>query len=120
LSYSASEDAVHSLGVIYNFYGDKASSNVLKLKGEYFFYALGKEHADGAITGELFHLHSANRKGNLNHPVFSVGTFRISPDGTIDRFPRLSKIEKEECENTMRDMRARNFALLQRWSLGRI
>lgn len=111
MGYSCSRDAVDSLRVICNLFGDKKSSNVLVIKGLQFFFERGQEQADGAITGPVFLM---VENGN----ACKAGTFRIEADGTVTRFPHLSKTDREEAANTMRDMQARNPQLLRTWGAG--
>jgi hypothetical protein len=55
-----------------------------------------------------------------NDMARKVGSFKINDDGTIARFPVISKTDREEAENTMRDLSARNPQLLRAWAMGRI
>ncbi len=52
--------------------------------------------------------------------AFPAGTFKISPDGEIVRFPKLSRVQKQELGSCFRDMSARNPQLLRQWAMGRI
>jgi len=112
MGYSCTQDADSMLGVIRKAYGDPTKgSNILRLRGEDYFYERGREQGDGAITGQLW-LMLAN---DMARPV---GTYRIEPDGTIARFPRLSSVQKRELESMFRDMSARNPQLLRSWAMG--
>jgi len=111
MGYSCTQDADYTLGVIRKAYGDPATGNVLILRGERYFYERGRENDDGAITGKLWRMLP-------DDGATVAGTFRIASDGTIDRFPRLSSVQKREIENTFRDMQARNPQLLRAWSMG--
>jgi hypothetical protein len=99
------------LGVIRHIFGSPDGSNVLILKGERYFYERGRENADGAITGTLL----KEIDGNYARPA---GSFKIAPDGMIVRFPKLTAAQRKECENTFRDMSARNPQLLSSWTYG--
>lgn len=55
------------------------------------FWEIGRENYDGAITGTVW------KKVDETH-VRRAGTFRIEADGTINRFPTLTKWEKTNCE----------------------
>jgi hypothetical protein len=59
--------------------------NVYILDGRrYFFEVIRKEHADGAITGEIW------KYVNETH-ANQVGTFRIEGDGVVSRGPQILK-----------------------------
>lgn len=113
MGYSCTQDASHMLGVISRMCGKDGNGNILRIDGKEFFFERGKEQGDGAITGTLMEMLPGDfcRK---------AGSVRINPDGTIARFPRFTKRDKEEAENTLRDMQARNPQLLNNWSMGRI
>ena len=113
MGYSCTQDAAHMLGVISKAYGDPTTGNVLILRGERYFYERGRENDDGAITGQLMKMLPGDYAER-------AGTYRIAPDGTIERFPKLSKVQRQELENTFRDMQARNPQLLRAWSMGTI
>jgi hypothetical protein len=55
------------------------------------FWEVGRENADGAITGTVWKpwSHDPSR-------VVKKGGFRIEPDGTVTRFPGLSVEERRE------------------------
>ena len=114
MGYSCTQDADHMLGVIRKAYGDPTrGSNVLSLRGGYlYFYERGRENVDGAITGTLMRMSAS---GDY---AYRSGSFRINPDGTIGKFPYLSKIQRQELENTFRDMQSRNPELLRSWAMG--
>jgi hypothetical protein len=90
---------------------DEDGSNVLRIKGKRFFFERGREQRDGSITGSVFEMLPENT-------ARKVGTFKISEDGTVERFPGLSAADRKEAENTMHDMRARNPRLLSSWGIG--
>lgn len=67
-------------------------------KGRMYFYEIGRENVDGAVTGSVFrifskdprntHKHTGLRNGDLCE---RVGSFRIEPYGKVTRFPCLPK-----------------------------
>src|SRR5690349_12896181 len=108
MGYSCTRDAVRMLGLIQHAYATpNGGSNGVTLKGKDYFFERGKEQADGSITGSVYSMRG-----------YKAGQFRIAPDGTIARFPRLSTTEKEELENSFRDLSARNPSLLDSYDLG--
>ncbi len=113
MGYSATQDAIHALAVIYQAYGDPASSNVLILRGERYFYEIGQEQEDGSVTGRLWKM-----LGDDSAQI--TGQFKISAEGEIVRFPKLSHVQKQELGSCFRDMSARNPELLRQWAMGRV
>lgn len=113
MGYSCTQDATFTLGVICHMFAKGDSSNTLTIKGQQYFFERGREQADGAITGPLFLMLD-------NGYARPAGSYRINGDGSIARFPGLTRDEKKEAETTVRDMRARNPHLLHAWAMGRI
>ena len=69
--------------------GDEmSSSNGWESKGQKYFLEIGRENADGAITGTVHRWvgESACRP---------VGSVRIEPSGLISRFPTSTKTQRE-------------------------
>jgi hypothetical protein len=80
------------------------------------FYERGREQPDGAITGSTWktvriytdaeRLAAAIKTGCPNNPEWvgnpckNGGSFKISADGKIVRFPQLTKAQKAEAEKT--------------------
>ena len=62
--------------VLDTFHGGGEVSNTWTWKGTEYFYEQGRENQDGAITGTIWSM-SGRRKGS----------FRISPDGIVERAP---------------------------------
>jgi len=116
MGYSCTKDAADTLAVIGKMFATDGNPNVLTIgtitKKQYFFER-GREQEDGAITGTLMVMLPEDL-------CKSVGSVRIEPDGTITRFPKLIDVDRREIENTMRDMQARNPALLRQWGYGTI
>lgn len=60
------------------------------------FYERGRENADGAITGSIFRVYGEfpwahDEQSRLLAPCKRAGSFRISPDGEVERFPLMAK-----------------------------
>jgi hypothetical protein len=113
MGYSCTKDARNMLGVIGRMFATNGNPNVLTIRGKEYFFERGREQSDGAITGSLFEMLP-------NEYCRKVGTVRIAADGTIDRFPKLTREEKREAESTLHDMEARNPHLLSAWVMGSI
>lgn len=111
MGYSCTVDANNTLGVIEHMFATKGNPNILTIRGSQYFFERGKEQEDGAITGQLMLMLP-------NDYCQRIGSVKINADGSIARFPKLSKAEKQEAENTVRDMQARNPQLLRHWATG--
>ena len=64
---------------------DGLPSNTFVVDGVQFFYELGREQADGAITGVVWKFLPDGVH------VRKAGSIRIEPDGVITRFPKSKK-----------------------------
>jgi hypothetical protein len=78
------------------------------------FWEIGREQADGAITGTVWktvrkytdaeRAAEAAKMGEhckpewVGDPVVRTGSFKVSADGKIVRFPQLTKRQKAEAE----------------------
>jgi len=113
MGYSCTQDAGNTLAVIGKMFATNGNPNVLTIHDVQYFFERGREQADGAITGSLYMMLSEDMCQN-------VGGVKIAPDGTVVKFPKLTRDEREEAANTMRDMSAQNPSLLHSWSLGRV
>lgn len=60
------------------------SSNTFESNGDSYFYEIGRENGDGAITGTIW-------KVLIDGRCKRSGTFRVNPDGTIARAPKILK-----------------------------
>jgi len=60
------------------------SSNTWETRRGFYFYDIGREHDDGAITGTVFRMISGGM-------ARGAGSFRINGDGTVARGPALLK-----------------------------
>jgi hypothetical protein len=84
MGYSCTKDASEMLGLIRNQFTDGQTSNGLRIGAATFFYEIGREQADGSITGTLFE--------NVDEThARRYGSFKINVDGTIARFPGIRR-----------------------------
>jgi hypothetical protein len=60
------------------------SSNTWRQGKDEFFFEVGREQPDGAVTGSVY------KAVSQNHCRRS-GTFRVAPDGTVERAPAFLK-----------------------------
>jgi hypothetical protein len=135
MGYSCTQAADNMLGVIRKAYGDPELGNGLILAGNKYFYEVGRENADGAITGKLMRMvYTQSTMKAVTVPsvleqkltgaeikteyAMPAGTFKINADGSIARFPKLSRVQKRELESTFEDMSARNPQLMRSWAMG--
>ncbi len=56
--------------------------NAFPFDGQEFMWEHGREQTDGAIVGSVFRLPSGTR----------CGTFRIEPDGSVTRWPKVLRV----------------------------
>lgn len=87
MGYSCTKAAADTLDAIQKLYGDPTTGNTLLLGDKKYFHERGREQNDGAITGKVFVFVTVST-------CIPCGTYRINPDGTIARFPHLSKKQK--------------------------
>jgi hypothetical protein len=113
MGYSCTVDARDTLAVVYKMFARPQETSVLLIKGDRYFFERGQENADGAITGSLYKMLPGDH-------CRKAGRVRINDNGSITSFPGLTKDEREEAENTMRDMQARNPHLLHAWGMGKL
>ncbi len=74
--------------------GDKINqTNTWERKGNRYFYDIGKEQHDGAITCTVMKFTSLPDGDGVGH-CKRVGGIRIEPDGTITRWPTSIKQER--------------------------
>lgn len=66
-------------------YGADKVSNYVPIGEWGGFFETGREREDGAITGSVFKTVTA--EGNCRR----AGSFKINPDGTVERFPGVDK-----------------------------
>jgi len=63
----------------------QGSSNTWNTEKGTFFFETGRENDDGAITGQVWKTVDVPKKGRCKR----AGSFRIEPNGKINRFPHL-------------------------------
>lgn len=105
MGYSCTTAANNTLAVIGKVHATDGNPNILSIGKDKFFFERGKEQDDGAITGSLM-------KMLPNDFCRKVGTVRINADGSIARFPGLSKEDRGQIESYTHDLEARNPHLL--------
>jgi hypothetical protein len=120
MGYSCTKDAHDMLGLIRNQFGDGETSNGLVMRspranayesGRSYFYEVGKEQADGAITGTLFLNVSDNQ-------ALRVGSFRINANGSIARFPRIRRDMRTSMYFMMLEIQRTDPQRLSSYSMG--
>jgi hypothetical protein len=119
MGYSCTQAADNMLGLIRHTFSNGKYSNGLAIKGKTYFYEIGREHADGHITGTLFE--------NISHAGFpdqeyarSAGHFSIGVDGQILRFPRITRNQMIALRLKFIDLSQSNPQLLSSYSHGAI
>lgn len=86
MGYSCATSADNALKFLMDMITDpNGSSNTWEKDGESYFYEIGRENPDGAVTGTVYRNVGANR-------CRKAGTFRIDPDGRIVRFPHAPAV----------------------------
>lgn len=70
------------------------SQNVWSHNGARYFYDIGREHDDGAITGKILRM-QGDPLPDGRIPCKAVGSFRIEPDGKISRGPKHFRVLAE-------------------------
>lgn len=97
MGYSCSATAHETLEKISEMIGSiPGPKNQWKNGDKSYFYEIGKENYDGAITGSIWRIESLYGK--------RVGSFRIENDGTVTRFPYLtSDIKDKIIKNKKKD-----------------
>src|ERR1700739_3406838 len=101
MGYSCRRDAQDTLSVISHRFATDGNPNVWTIgtvERKQYFFERGQENHDGAITGTLMVM----LPGDFCR---SVGSVRIGPDGTIERFPKLIARDRVELEHEARDLR---------------
>ena len=70
--------------------GKVVASNGWKKNGTEYFMEIGKEHRDGAVTGQVHKI-----KAGFCYPA---GSFRVEPNGTIKRFPTSTAAQRKKAQ----------------------
>jgi len=111
MGYSCTTAADNMLGLIRHTFNNGKYSNGLIIAGKSYFYEIGNEHTDGAVTGTLWE----NLEGDMARPV---GSFRIGPSGSISRFPRLKRGQMVSLFFRLCELQRSNPSLLSSYSHG--
>ena len=85
--------------------GKVAASNGWKKNGTEYFFEIGKEHSDGAVTGQVHRI-----KAGFCYPA---GSFRIEPNGIIRRFPTSTKEQRTKAQEIARQKAKERKPLMQ-------
>jgi hypothetical protein len=101
------------LGLIRHTFTDGATSNGLRIGASTFFYEIGRENADGSITGTLFENVDANH-------ARKYGSFKIHAEGVIVRFPGIKQNQRVSLKFKFDELKRTNPALLSSYSHGSI
>jgi len=94
MGYSCTKAADDTLQGMMKFSRAGESNTWRDDRGTKFFYEIGREHADGAITGSIM-------KFINSHQCIPAGNFRINPNGSVARFPHINKAMRKFA-NTMK------------------
>lgn len=113
MGYSSTKDASDMLGLIRKVFGDGNTSNGLLIRGRSYFYEVGREHADGHITGTLYENIDATH-------AEAAGSFSISAKGTVTRFPHITREGRLSLYFRFLELRRTNPMLLSSYSHGAI
>jgi len=90
---------------------DNGMANGLAIGGRTYFYEIGRENGDGAITGTVLEDLGYNTARR-------IGSFRISPTGEITRFPRLKQGQRIRLQFCFEKLKQDDPALLNSYSHG--
>lgn len=94
MGYSCTLKADKTLQTLMSIIGKgEKSSNTWIHNGNKYFYEIGKENSDGAITGTIYRV----IKGD-DSKCLKTGSFRIDADGKIVRFPTTTSQQRNEAE----------------------
>jgi len=72
-------------------------SNEWTHNGRTFFAEIGRENRDGAITGKVVEVSTADADGRQH--ILTETSFRIDPNGSIVRFPHTPILARNTAEN---------------------
>jgi hypothetical protein len=80
------------------------SSNTFMEGGARYFYERGRENDDGAYTGTIYRMaeHGINDFEGQT-AAFKVASFRINPDGTVERAPKFLKAASKARDKYLRE-----------------
>jgi hypothetical protein len=113
MGYSCTKDASDMLGLIRHSFSDGKTSNGLTIGGRSYFYEVGRENADGSITGSLYmDVDESNAR--------IVGRFKVNADGRVLRFPRITRDQRVALMFKFGELQRTNPMLLSSYSHGSI
>ena len=111
MGYSATKDALDTLGLLRHTFTDGATGTGLAIGGKTYFYEVGQEQANGRITDTLY---------ENTTPGFcrAVGSFRIASIGSVVRFPRLTRDQRIVLKIRFEELRRTDPMKLSSYSYG--
>jgi len=113
MGYSCTKAASDMLGLIRHSFSDGKTSNGLRIGAATFFYEVGRENADGSITGTLFE--------NVDEThARRYGSFKIHATGVISRFPGIKNNQRIQLKFKFDELQRINPMLLSSYSHGTI
>lgn len=113
MGYSCTKDADDMLGLIRHSFSDGKTSNGLRIGAATFFYEVGREQADGSITGTLYE--------NVDETHASkYGSFKIAADGIVVRFPGIKRNQRIALKFKFDELKRTDPMLLSSYSHGAI
>ncbi len=86
MGYSCAQAAANRLAMIMEYNYNSSTNTWTNENGEIFFYEIGDENSDGAITGTVYEIMNDTRGSTR-----PCGSFRINPDGEVACFPELNQ-----------------------------
>jgi hypothetical protein len=113
MGYSCTKAASDMLGLIRHTFTDGQTSNGLRIGAATFFYEIGRENADGSITGTLF------ENVDESH-ARRYGSFKIHAEGVIVRFPGIKNNQRITLKFKFDELQRTNPMLLSSYSHGAI
>lgn len=72
------------------FYPRVSRDGTINTDGPAYFYERGRENDDGAITGSVYKF-TGSSNSIVTGTARKVGTYKINPDGTVERAPAFLK-----------------------------
>jgi hypothetical protein len=113
MGYSCTKAASCMLGLIRHTFTDGQTSNGLRIGAATFFYEIGRENADGSITGTVF---ENTGVGTCR----KYGSFKIHAEGVIVRFPGVKQNQRVSLKFKFDELMRTNPMLLSSYSNGSI
>lgn len=113
MGYSCRSEANDTLAILGILLCGGENRNRWEEKGKKHFYEIGKEQADGAITGSIWVHSRTDEAGNEYYQRSS--TFRINPDGRLARGPKSWKTALSAREKELKTEAERNSYVSRDW-----